>query len=102
MASIPEIFETMAYGPAPEAAAPGLAWIAAQGPEMPLFIGGRRVQPAGGEHFDTLNPATGKVLARIAQAGAPEVDAAVAAARSAQAAWWAAGGCGCCTASSIR
>ena len=92
MASIPEIFETMAYGPAPEAAAPGLEWIRAQGAEMPLFIGGRWVQPAGGEHFDSLNPATGKVLARIAQAGAAEVDAAVAAARAAQAGWWTAGG----------
>ena len=92
MASIPEIFETMAYGPAPEAAAPGLEWIRAQGTELPLFIGGRWVQPASGEHFDTLNPATGKVLARIAQAGMGEVDAAVAAARAAQEGWWAAGG----------
>src|SRR6478672_2651131 len=92
MASIPEIFETMAYGPAPEAAAPGLEWIRAQGAELPLFIGGRWVQPESGEHFDSLNPATGKVLARIAQAGAAEVDAAVAAARAAQAGWWSAGG----------
>ncbi|MGE5091175.1 MAG: aldehyde dehydrogenase family protein [Bacillota bacterium] len=92
MASIPEIFETMAYGPAPEAAAPGLEWIRAQGAEMPLFIAGRWVQPASGEHFDTMNPATGKVLARIAQAGTAEVDAAVAAARTAQEGWWAAGG----------
>src|SRR5690348_2178483 len=92
MASIPEIFETMAYGPAPEAAAPGLEWIRAQGAELPLFIGGRWVQPASGEHFDSLNPATGKVLARIAQAGAAEVDAAVAAARAAQEGWWSAGG----------
>src|SRR5512140_3730151 len=92
MASIPEIFETMAYGPAPEAAAPGLEWIRAHGAEMPLFIAGRWVQPGGGDHFDTLNPATGKVLTRIAQAGAAEVDAAVAAARAAQDEWWAAGG----------
>ncbi len=38
-------------------------------------------------HFDTLNPATGEVLASIAIAGAAEVDAAVARATAAQKLW---------------
>ncbi len=92
MASIPEIFETMAYGPAPEAAAPALQWLSERGGEMQLFIGGRWVRPADGEYFDSTNPATGKVLARVVQAGEAEVNAAVTAARAAQAAWWEAGG----------
>jgi aldehyde dehydrogenase (NAD+) len=92
MASIPEIFETMAYGPAPEAAGPALDWLKARGGEMQLFVGGRWIRPAGGEYFDSTNPANGRVLARVAQAGAAEVDAAVAAARAAQPGWWEIGG----------
>ena len=40
MASIPEIFSTMAYGPAPEAAAPAQAWLERHGRRFGLFIGG--------------------------------------------------------------
>src|SRR5256714_3408928 len=46
-----------------------------------LFIGGRWVEAAGGETFETLDPATGDVLARVAEAGVEDVDRAVAAAR---------------------
>jgi aldehyde dehydrogenase (NAD+) len=91
MASIPEIFGTMAYGPAPEAVAPAHAWLDAHGRRFGHFIGGRWTEVAG-ESFETLNPATGKPLARLAQASATEVDRAVAAARAAQPGWWAIGG----------
>jgi aldehyde dehydrogenase (NAD+) len=91
MASIPEIFETMAYGPAPEAAAPAHAWLDRHGRSFGLFIGGAWTAPEG-ERFETLNPATGKPLARLRQAGPGEVDRAVRAARAAQVEWWALGG----------
>jgi aldehyde dehydrogenase (NAD+) len=93
MASIPEIFETMAYGPAPEGAAPAHAWLDQHGRSFGLFIGGTWTA-AKGESFETFNPATAKPLARVRQAGAAEVDRAVRAARAAQPEWWALGGHG--------
>jgi aldehyde dehydrogenase (NAD+) len=92
--TIAEIFETMEYGPAPESADPAEAWLDARKREILPFVGGEFRRPAGGEFFDTVNPGTGKPLARVAQCGAPEVDAAVAAARAAQPGWWALGGHG--------
>ncbi|MFL9946320.1 aldehyde dehydrogenase family protein [Paraburkholderia agricolaris] len=44
-------------------------------------IGGRVVEAASGKTFSTLNPATGEVLARLAQGDATDVDRAVKAAR---------------------
>jgi aldehyde dehydrogenase (NAD+) len=91
MASVPDIFQTMAYGPAPEAAAPVHAWLEEHGRRFGLFIGG--TWTAGeGETFETLNPATGKPLARLAQATTGEVNRAVRAARAAQSGWWGIGG----------
>src|SRR5256886_13033819 len=46
-----------------------------------LFMGGRGVEAAGGQTFDTIAPATGEVLARVAEGGAEDIDRAVAAAR---------------------
>jgi aldehyde dehydrogenase (NAD+) len=93
MASIPEIFDSMAYGPAPEAAAPAQAWLDQHGRRFGLFIGGKWTS-VGGETFETLNPATAKPLARLTQAGPADVDRAVRAARAAQPGWWALGGHG--------
>ncbi|MEM8815081.1 MAG: aldehyde dehydrogenase family protein [Pseudomonadota bacterium] len=53
-----------------------------------LFIGGDFVKPEKGRYFDTINPATEQKLARIAQAGAGDVDRAVKAARKAYAQVW--------------
>jgi aldehyde dehydrogenase (NAD+) len=93
MVSIPEIFSTMAYGPAPEAVAPVHAWLERHGRRFGLFIGGSWTEPDG-DTFETLNPATGKPLARLTQASAADVDRAVRAARAAQPQWWALGGHG--------
>src|SRR2546426_12755322 len=81
---VAELIETMQYGPAPEAAGPALAWIEEHGPEFNLFIDGDWRAPAEGAYFESLNPATAKPLARIAQAGSADVDLAVDAARRAQ------------------
>ncbi len=48
-----------------------------------LIIGGQRVPSADGRTYDTANPATGEVLAQVAEAGIEDVDRAVAAARTA-------------------
>ncbi|HYN20574.1 MAG TPA: aldehyde dehydrogenase family protein [Thermoanaerobaculia bacterium] len=89
--TVAEIFETLEYGPAPESAEPALAWLKARGGEILPFIDGDFRRPAAEEWFDALNPATAKPLARVAQCGKEEVDAAVTAARAAQPGWWALG-----------
>jgi len=50
-------------------------------------VGGAWKKAAGSESFETVAPATGEVLARVAQATAADVDAAVKAAARAQPAW---------------
>ena len=77
----------MEWGPAPEAGGPALEWIKSHGGDFGLFIGGRWVRATAGESFETINPATRAVLARVAQARSDDVDAAVRAAREAFPAW---------------
>ena len=64
------------YAPAPESAEH-----ARIDPQYGLFIGGEFVAPRTRQYFETVNPATEKVLAQVARAGAQDVDRAVAAAR---------------------
>ena len=88
MTTVAKIFETMEYGPAPESAAPALEWI--QQHDNGRFghsIGGRWVAPSDGQYFETINPATKAVLARVAQGSKADVDAAVAAANAAAPGW---------------
>ncbi|HET7079180.1 MAG TPA: hypothetical protein VFM49_17230, partial [Chloroflexia bacterium] len=66
MPAIAEIFETMEYGPAPEAPDPALAWLDARGRELKLFINGEWVAPQSGQYIETISPATNKPLARVA------------------------------------
>ncbi len=84
--SILNIFDTMEYGPAPEAANAGLAWIAERQP-FGLFINNTWVKPAGKQYIESVNPATGKPLARVAAATSEDVDRAVKAARTAFESW---------------
>ena len=53
------------------------------GAPMGMLIGGDWTQAASGETFETVNPATGSVLATVASGGPADVDRAVAAARRA-------------------
>ncbi|MEG3155557.1 aldehyde dehydrogenase family protein [Sphingomonas sp. RB1R13] len=48
-----------------------------------MLIGGHWVDALSGETFDSVNPATGKVIAQLAEGEAEDVDRAVAAARTA-------------------
>lgn len=52
-----------------------------------LFIGGDWRDADDGATFDSLNPSDGSVIARIADASATDVDAAIAAAHAAQPHW---------------
>jgi aldehyde dehydrogenase (NAD+) len=65
------------FDPAPESADPKLK------PSYDLFIDGAFVAPRSGKYFDSINPGTEKRLAKIALAGADDVDAAFKAARRA-------------------
>ena len=88
MTTVAKLFETMDYGPAPESAAPALEWIQQHGAgQFGHYIGGQWMAPAEGQYFETINPATTAVLARVAQGGKADVDAAVAAARAAAPGW---------------
>jgi len=93
MTSVAQILKTMEYGPAPESDAGAQAWLDKHRRSFGLFINGEWVE-GHGEAFDSLNPATGKKLATLAQATAADVDGAVKAARAAQSAWAKKGGAG--------
>ncbi len=88
MATVAKLFETMEYGPAPESDAPALEWIKQHdNGRFGHFIDGRWAPPAEGQYFETINPATKAVLARVAQGSKADVDAAVAAANAAAPVW---------------
>ncbi len=90
--SVSDILTTMDYGPSPESADVAHAWLDRHQRRFGHFIGG--AWHAGSQHFESINPATMKPLAAIAQATPAIVDAAVAAAARAQPAWAALGGHG--------
>lgn len=85
-------FESMEYGPAPEADDNVRDWLAGHEASFGHFIDGDFVAPKKGRQFATSEPATGKKLADIAQGSADDIDAAVKAAAKAQKAWEAMGG----------
>src|SRR5882672_3344000 len=86
--SVARYFETMEYGPAPEADTEARGWLKRHEGCFGHFVGGGFVAPKAGAYFDSMEPATGALLARVAQGDAADVDAAVAAARKAQGPWW--------------
>jgi len=71
------------YSPAPE-----VHTDLAIKPRYELFIGGKFVKPSSGKYFPSINPATEKQHAEIAQASAADVDKAVKAARRAYEKTW--------------
>ncbi|MDD2923526.1 MAG: aldehyde dehydrogenase family protein, partial [Anaerolineales bacterium] len=85
--TIPEILDTLSYGPAPEVAKPALDWIAEHNGKFNLFINNEWREPSPKKYFDSINPANAKKLADVAQAGKQDVDDAVKSARKAFASW---------------
>ncbi|WP_179378562.1 aldehyde dehydrogenase family protein [Jannaschia marina] len=86
--TVAEIFESMDWGPAPESRAEADAWLDRHDRAFGHVIDGKRLKP--GETFDTVNPATGEVLARVTQGTEADVAKAVKAARKAAKGWAAA------------
>src|SRR5690606_25020366 len=85
MSKVAEIFETLEYGPAPEAAGPALDWLDKHGRKFGHFIDGGFTKP--GRTFVSANPASGEKLADISQGTKGDVDKAVKAARAAFPGW---------------
>jgi aldehyde dehydrogenase (NAD+) len=80
----------MAWGPAPEAPEPALAWLDQHGRRFGHFVDG--TWRPGERTFEVFNPADRAVLTLAAQGTADDVDAAVNAARGAFPAWSATAG----------
>ena len=85
MSKVAEIFETLDYGPAPEAAGPALEWLDGHGRKFGHFIDGAFTRP--GKGFASVNPANGEKLADVTDGTRADVDRAVKAARAAFAGW---------------
>ncbi len=83
--TIKEKFDTMEYGPAPEAAGEALAWLVDRGDAFGHYINGEFTAPTA--DFPSKNPSNGNTLATLSQASQSDVDMAVAAARKAQPKW---------------
>jgi aldehyde dehydrogenase (NAD+) len=87
MNKVAEIFQSMEWGPAPEASDKARAWLAAHPEGFGLFIGGEWVEPTGGRFIEARNPANEETLTRFAHGSAEDVDKAVRAAAKAFPAW---------------
>ncbi|MDX8510561.1 aldehyde dehydrogenase family protein [Mesorhizobium captivum] len=90
--NILERYHAMEYGPAPEARNEADAWLASRDFAKALFIDGAWKAAASGKTFETTEPSSGKMLAKISDAGAADIDAAVAAAAKALPKWSASSG----------
>ena len=92
--SVMDLYHSMEYGPAPEDASEINRWLDDRGRKLGSFIDNTWTVPDGpagstdGDGtFETRNPATGELLAIVAQADQREVDVAVRAARRALPGW---------------
>jgi len=88
--TIPEIFESLDYGPAPESDKPALEWLARHKATFGHHINGAFTKPKGAT-ISVVNPATGAELAKVVQGSRADVDLAVTAARKALVEWQALG-----------
>ena len=89
-----DIFETLDYGPAPESPDLARQWLLERGNMLDHFIGGQWATPDSGEYFASHNPASGELLATVADGNEADVNRAVAAAADALEGWVAIGGHG--------
>lgn len=83
--NIPEIFDTLDYGPAPETPDMANAWLDGHQRKFGHFIDGEFTK--SGKTFASVNPATEQDLAKITDGTKGDVDKAVKAARAAFPKW---------------
>lgn len=89
-----DLFENLEYGPAPESPNEALQWLEERASTLDHFIGGEWAKPDSGAYFPSNNPATGDLLAVVADGNEVDVNRAVAAAADALEGWVAIGGHG--------
>ncbi|MGE0785319.1 MAG: aldehyde dehydrogenase family protein [Sandaracinaceae bacterium] len=89
--SVAAIFESMAYGPAPESESIVEAWLKQHERRFDHAIDGQWVTPSEGSYFPTHNPARGDKLAEVANGSKKDVERAVEAAKRALPGWKALG-----------
>src|SRR5574338_190663 len=87
MSTFLDVFKNMQYGPAPESPEAVNAWLEEHGRKFGLFINNEWVTPKGAKYYPSYDPSNGTLLGETVQATDKEVDAAVAAARSAFESW---------------
>ena len=87
MSKVADVFETMEYGPAPENTDHIDGWLDSHDRTFSHFINGAWAPSTGEELFESVNPATGSVIASVAQGTDEDVDKAVSAARKAFGSW---------------
>ncbi len=88
--SVQRVFETLEYGPAPESDEPAFRWLDGHDRAFGHFINGSWQPGSKRRRFESHNPASGELLASLAEGGKADIDAAVAAARGALPGWKAA------------
>ncbi|XP_073458447.1 aldehyde dehydrogenase family 16 member A1 isoform X2 [Aquarana catesbeiana] len=85
--TVREIFTSMQYGPAPEAANIAQAWLDSHERSFGHFVGGKWITPDGRQTYATKNPATRETLATTIQGNEEDVEFAVSTARKAFESW---------------
>lgn len=85
--NIKEIYDTMAYGPAPESAVEANEFLDSHQRTFQLFINGQWRKPSSGIYFDSINPSNKEHLAKVAEANKKDVNDAVIAAKKALSKW---------------
>jgi aldehyde dehydrogenase (NAD+) len=87
MSSVRQIFESMEYGPSPEAVDVAVEWLEEHRRVFYPFIDGGFTRFIDECYFESIDPRDGQTLARIVRCGEIEIDAAVEAAKLAFPRW---------------
>ncbi len=82
-----QFLDKLDFGPAPESDARVKEWLAEHNKRFSHFISGQWVAPSSGEYFESRNPATGEVLAKVALGNSADVDLAMKSAQEAFPNW---------------
>ena len=85
--SISALFDRMEYGPAPESSQQANKWLDSHNHTFSLFVGGNWVRPSSKNKIKIHNPATGSLLASVADANKKDVNKAVEVAKKAFPSW---------------
>ena len=75
--NVTDIFHKIEYGPSPESNELATEWLKKNDYTINNFINGEFTKPKNGSYFETLNPATGVAIARVAHSTEEDVNFAV-------------------------